>query len=969
MRAIRNRRWVVSVMMLLAALALATPTNAQQFTGRIDVTVADSSGALLPGVNVEITGPLNISRATGPDGMAHFLNLVVGTYQVKATLQGFTDYVNTNVPVVAGGAVPLKVVLGVRSVQETVTVTSQSPVIDIKKTGTATNVTLDELQNIPSGRDPWVVLQTVPGIIVDRVNVGGSESGQQSGYQAKGANSTDATWNMDGVPITDMAATGASPTYYDFDMFQEMGVTTGGAAMTSPTGGVQLSFILRSGQNTPHGSSRLFFENENMQSNNMSPALATSIGSPNGKGNRTNQYADYGFELGGPIVRDRLWAWGSLGKTDVRLLTIKQTPDRTILKNRSFKTQAQMTRNLRGSFTYFFGGKTKYGRNAGPTRPPETAWNQGSLRRGLFKGEGNIVAGDNLFLTGRYAHYGQGFFLTPVGGLDKQIYQDDAGAWHGSFYDYRTDRPQDFVSADGSYFKGKHELKFGFSFRKVKVNSNTVWPGNKIVTYFNSYPNLIAEAQANYSVGAEAKYIAGWVGDTITADRWTLQAGVRFDRQGDSILPTTAAGVPIAGFAKYLPDLQSTALKNAILWNSVTPRVSISYALDQNRKTLLRGSYALFASQLGNGASGFVSTIQYRYIAFDAVDLNGNNLADPNEIDFSSREWWSGFDINNPGSQTSVNKIGGYSVPKTHEVIVGLDHELMPNFGVSTAFTYRKYVDFNWQPRIGVRASDYVQAGTLSGTGLPNGSSYAVPYYFVPEANASAEALGGGREYVTRDGYSQRFLGVEVTATKRLADRWMARVAFSSNKHQQFYANQDALGAFGSSGNAGGDPTSTPTAPNLDGGLVVTQSGGSGKSGIYQLLPLYQFIATGLYQAPGGVDFGMNLNMRQGFGQPWFRTRVSTPNDAFSGLKTVLVNTDVGKNRLPTVTTLDLRVGKTFRINRTNFIVDFDVFNVLNTGTVLGRTYDLRLTGATGFNQTLEIINPRIARIGLRFNF
>src|SRR4029078_6754764 len=94
-----------------------------------------------------------------------------------------------------------------------VQVTSESPVVDTKKMGTSTNVSLEELQNIPSSRDPWVVLQTVPGIIVDRVNVGGAESGQQSAYQAKGASGGENTWNMDGVAITDMAAPRSAPTH------------------------------------------------------------------------------------------------------------------------------------------------------------------------------------------------------------------------------------------------------------------------------------------------------------------------------------------------------------------------------------------------------------------------------------------------------------------------------------------------------------------------------------------------------------------------------------------------------------------------------------------------------------------------------------------------------------------------------------------------------------------------------------
>ncbi len=109
--------------------------------------------------------------------------------------------------------------------------------------------------------------------------------------------------------------------------------------------------------------------------------------------------------------------------------------------------------------------------------------------------------------------------------------------------------------------------------------------------------------------------------------------------------------------------------------------------------------------------------------------------------------------------------------------------------------------------------------------------------------------------------------------------------------------------------------------------------------------------------------------MRQGFGQPWYRSRVSGSSDALAGSKTVLLNQDLTTNRLPYVQTLDLRIGYKLRIKRTSINFDFDMFNLLNSATVLGRQYDYRLTGNTGFDKTLEIMNPRIARIGVRFSF
>src|SRR5204863_3779651 len=138
-------------------------------------------------------------------------------------------------------------------------------------------------------------MQTVPTIYVDRVNVGGSESGQQSNYIGKGSGTGDNTWSIDGVPITDMGALGSTPTYYDFDMFQEMSVTTGGADAQNPTPGVQLNMVLKKGSNTPHGNARYYFENQKLQSTNIPSDLAPRLGGTGGKGNRTDRYQDQSF--------------------------------------------------------------------------------------------------------------------------------------------------------------------------------------------------------------------------------------------------------------------------------------------------------------------------------------------------------------------------------------------------------------------------------------------------------------------------------------------------------------------------------------------------------------------------------------------------------------------------------------------------------------------------------------------------
>ena len=964
------------MVLCLAVLAFAAvPSAAQEYTGRIDVSVADATGAILPGVTIDIAGPTNRTAVTDSKGTAVFLNLAPGTYMVTAKLTGFGDYSNKNVPVATGTSVPLKITLTVGGVAQTIEVSADTPVIDPKRTTTSTNVTYEELQQVPSSRDPWVVLQTVPGVIVDRVNVGGAESGQQSNYQAKGASSGDNTWNIDGVAITDMSALGSSPTYYDFDMFQEMQVITGGASLQTATPGVALNFVLKGGTNTPHGSTRIYYEDEDMQANNMPDDLAASIGGASGKGNRINRYKDWGGEFGGPILKDRLWAWGAYGKTDVTVLTLAGSPDRTILKNTSFKATGQLSDAIRGSFTFFRGDKQKFGRGAGGTRPPETTWNQ-SGPTSVYKGEGNFVAGSNLFLTARYAYVSGGFQLTPQGGFDTPIFNDDSGIWHGSYYHYETVRPQWQVSGDGNMFKGKHELKFGFGWRRADVDSTSIVPGPPgaaLVTSHFGYPLMTANVLVwNDYTSARGEYTNAYFGDTLTWDRLTVNLGLRWDRQAGSVKGISQKGNSL--LPSLLPDLQSQAANDVVVWNSITPRIGLTYALDEARKTIGRVSYGSFASQLNATAGNFMSVVGYRGVYFyDVVDTNGNRVADPSEIAgrTCSDELvnagacnYSGFDINNPSNVgTPIHTVGDYKTPMTHEFQLGLDRELFTNFGISGTFTWRHFNNFTWRNN-GLTGAAYSQLGVFTGTS-PAIGSWSVPIYAADAAQIPANR--SATEYRARDGYSQRYWGFELAATKRLSNRWMARFGFSTNDHREYFDGPTAMG----------DPTSIATSvantgvgPNQDGGLVVRSSTGSGKSGIFQVLPKYQFIATGLYQAPWGINLAGNMVNRQGFAAQYAWGNVDTlaefgVSDPNARNKNVLL-IESGDHRLPSVTSLDLRIGKEFAFQRARLNLDLDVFNALNSATILGRQYNLRLDTR---NNVLEIMNPRVLRLGVRFNF
>src|SRR5207245_10916584 len=166
--------------------------------------------------------------------------------------------------VVVNVGIPVPLTVG--CLAETVLVTGASPVVDTEKGGTSPTLTTAELEGTPQSKDPWATLKTVPGVIVDRVNVGGNESGQQSGFIGKGSLFSDTMWNLDGVVITDTTSGGASSSYFDFDAFDEVAVNTGGNDLKVQTGGIGINFVTRRGTNRFKGFVRYEISDKNLES-------------------------------------------------------------------------------------------------------------------------------------------------------------------------------------------------------------------------------------------------------------------------------------------------------------------------------------------------------------------------------------------------------------------------------------------------------------------------------------------------------------------------------------------------------------------------------------------------------------------------------------------------------------------------------------------------------------------------------
>ena len=954
-----RRTFAVFILVLVFAASSSAQTL---FQGRIDATVLDAQGNAVPGVMVEIAGPTPMSQVTDHSGEAHFLNLSPGAYSVSAALSGFNTYRNNSVEVAAGRSVPLKIALQVSGVTESVQVSAESLVVDPGRQTITTSVTYDQLQKLPSSRDPWVVLQTVPGVVVDRVNVGGAESGQQSNVLAKGAGVAENTWNLDGIPVTDLASTGSSPTYYSFDMFQEMSVTTGGASATNPTAGAQLNMQFKAGSNRATGNAHYYGAGEGLQSTNLPDELLPLAG-PSGKGNRLKEINDVGFDAGGPLMRDKWWAWGSYGLTDGTLYTLNGDPDRTKLENYAFKTTAQLGDRVRPEFLFFRGNKTKNGRGASPLRSAPTTWDQTGPTP-LYKGQVNYTPGSTTFLTIRAGHVGNGFSLTPQGGLDTTGYRDANRVRQGSYVFYETKRPDNSILGDGTWFKGHHEIAFGGSWRHTKDDERQEFPGsgadNLHATDFATSRRISAYLYRPFfasSVGVNQSF---YVGDTYHGGRVTAQASLRFDRSYASMLESAQAAIP--GFPTLLPAIVAPAEDKMIDISLFSPRVGISYALDENARTLLRANYGLFGSQLGTGTVQSFSAASQALLVYSATDRNGNNVADPNELE--TLQTYSGVDPANPAAGVNFNRISpDVKAPKTHELVVGLDRELMPQFGISASMTWRRFTDLIWSgqdlaqqitvyPLAGVTsvitsAKAWFEAMCLASAHTPKSILHRGNRACRP-ATAASSATGLTTPSSTWGSKCRRPSGCRTNG-------WRASV-FRRIATRKTSAATDALQ----------DPGQSTTWPNIEGGAFVTATTGSGKSEIYLILPRYQITASGLYQFPWGINAAANLVAREGYGMPFFEP-VESADPVLPEKRVLLVDPET--SRLPAATSLDLRGEKSFMFGSRELVLTADLFNAFNVSTVLGRQYDVTVSGNTGYNQPIEIMNPRLLRFGVRFQF
>lgn len=289
---------------LWGLLCLTGAAVAQERSGAIEGAVKDSSGGILPGVTVEARSPALVGVQTvvsDAQGNYRFPALTPGVYEITATLQGFRIAKIESVRLALGQVLRMDVTLGVASLTETVQVTAESPLIDVKQNSAAQTITAELIERIPKARDFTDLIKTAPGTQQER----------KSGIQIDGAGGSEHRYVIDGMDTTGIR-TGVSGQEMPVDFVQEVQVKSSGynAEFRATTGGV-ISAITKTGSNQFHGGVGYYFRN-NSFNGDPRPTLrldptdqskAEYIVTPDDEFSRQEPT----FELGGPLLRDRMW--------------------------------------------------------------------------------------------------------------------------------------------------------------------------------------------------------------------------------------------------------------------------------------------------------------------------------------------------------------------------------------------------------------------------------------------------------------------------------------------------------------------------------------------------------------------------------------------------------------------------------------------------------------------------------------
>jgi hypothetical protein len=936
--------------------------NAQvSTTGKIAGTVTDPSGAAVPNVTVSVkSGALLAPRSTRTqeDGSYLFDLLPPGTYELAAAAPGFNTSTQTGIVLTAGFTATVNSRLKVGDVSEVVKVEGE-PVIDLQNNETSTTFDQNLLQDIPSGRDPWSTVAQMPGATVGTFDVAGDNSYQQSTMQVHGSTPAEQVYSFNGLDLNWPGANGGFTQFYtNHDSFDEFQVVADNAPASVPIGGVYMNMVTKSGSNELHGQVGLYYLTSKLQSGVKAPIYN---GSPVISGSPFDMTRDTTASLGGPLVKDRWWLFGSYRRYDLRqrILAVTNQDGSPVVDvnhqtNTDLRSDFQVNSKNKFSFIWLYNEQNRFFRRDTAYQFVTTAasWKQiepAYILQGLWTSQ----VTNSLLLDFRIGWNKITFPLSyqpGVGPTDINV-QDVGTRIESVAAPYQFANPAWVLkwSMGGSWYKGNfhgtHNFKFGFEMGKA-YNSYLYHVNGGINELFDNGNPIQVIA---YDTPAKQKnYFRDdnvYLQDTWTvARRLTLNLGVRYDHFNTYYPQQTTD--PAATFPQLFPATTFPSSGNLVSWNTVSPRLGLAFDLSGKGESVLRASYGRYYLMQGTGLAETANPVGFAGKVFTWIDANGDKIPQQNEWLVPSQQV-NAFG----GSSTHINS--KMSRPYSEQISVAYERQLWRDLRVGVAYYYRTKKNMIGIENTLVAPSDYTPITVLPDqNGVPQPIVNALTGQPLTLFNLDPAKQTAFNFVVTNIPKldDNAYHGIEFTAVKRLSRKWQLLSGFTIQRQKGVFGR-------GFSDEATSDNF---TDPNND----INR-----RDNYLNSDATYVFKVDSSYELP--FKIGTSVNFQHYTGLPIQPVEIFGTNGGLTqGTETVILQ-PAGIKRLPSVNMLNLRISREFVLNdRWHITPVVDFFNLTNGQTPVSENnfVDINPASSTYLRPSLTI-DPFVARFGLRFTF
>jgi TonB dependent receptor/Carboxypeptidase regulatory-like domain len=926
MRFLTRRRQCLLLSVTIACVLLPWTAAAQALTGSLVGTVKDEQGAVLPGALVRLTSRALIggpaTTTTNEKGQLRFPVLPPGSYLLEIELQGFASYLENDVRIGAGATLERTAVLELAGVAESITVEGAGSLIEARGSGFETRFGPEYLRAIPTRRfSMFDAIRAAPG-----VSPTSPSSGTVNTVSAFGSGGNENLFLIDGTNFTCPCA-GVSRAEPSVDVIQEIQVqSVGVSAEFGNIQGTVFNVLTRQGGDRFQYDASYFGQPSGLTSQ---PVLLPVAGRPSPSGYERARFRDFTTNLGGPVVRSRLWFftgyqylrdYDSQPGTDPAFprtyeqnkifakLTWRLTPTMQLMQSvndefwvnpqsPTLVTPFEATQRLHASVpTMTFGHFTH-------TSSPNTLWDA-RVGRFVYSRKDDPSTGDPT-ISNR---------LDRVTGI-----ASGAPPQIGALTLIRTTVKATLSRYRPGLLAADHQFKFGTQIEKGEHYQPAVIPGGVRFVDDSGRP-FQAFSSAPSNSGGEFITAAAFASDALTiGERLTINAGVRLDHSraiSQDLAATDAEGRETGAIIRGSGTLYT--------WNVVSPRLGITERLTADGRTILRASYGRFnqgvltgeISPIHPGVTPITTT------AFDAATGGYTRLVSVVDPKINL--------ILDPETQT----------PRTDEYSIGVDRELGSRLAVAAAYIRKSGSNFIAWTDVGGQYRE--ETRTLA-------DGRALPVFVLANSTASRRFV-----LTNPDGYSLTYNGLVMVVEKRRSNGWQALASYTLSR---------SYGLQASSGATAADPqvsTVAPAFPNTTFGRdpnSLTNADGR--------LPNdrpHMFRVTGTIDVPR-TGFVVGANLQYFSGKPWAATaQIALPQ----GDQRVLLEPR-GSRRLSSQSILDLRVSRTIHtggFGRVELLLD--VLNALNDTAEEALATDNLFS--PNFKQPTVFMDPRRAMLAVRLN-